>query len=608
MPDTTASTPPPAGADPAPKPARARSLRPLVRLAPFVARYPLAVAVAAVALIVAAGFSLSLPMGLRFVVDGFSKAGFTHIGRAFALLLACVGGLAVFSALRFYCVSWLGERVVADLRRAVFDHITTLSPAFFELTRTGEVLSRLTTDTTVIQGVIGWNVSIALRSTLTVIGGIALLLITNAKLTGIFFVLGPALIVPLMLTGRRLRKLSRDSQDRVADASATAGELIEAMPTVQAYGQEPHERARFGATAERAFAAAKARILTRSLLTMGFILLVFGGGIGVLWLGVQDVLAGRTTNGALVQFILYAAFVGGSAAGLTEVWGELQRASGSAERLFELLSVASEIRAPAAPAPLPASSEVAFESVTFRYPTRPEASALHDLSLRVAPGETVAFVGPSGAGKSTIFRLLLRFYDPQAGALTLGRTDLRALDPAALRTRFALVSQDPVIFSGTIADNIGYGRAGASQREIEEAARAANAHGFVMRLSAGYQAMLGERGITLSGGERQRIALARAFLRDAPILLLDEPTSALDSLAEAEIEEALVRLSHGRTCLIIAHRLATVRRADRILVIEDGRLIGEGTHGELMTGSGLYAKLARLQLMGDAPARANAGE
>lgn len=587
---------------------RPRTLRPLARLVPFVARHPRVLAVAAFALVVAAGFSLALPAGFRLVVDGFSRQGFEHIGRAFALLLACVAGMAVFSALRFYCVSWLGERVVADLRKAVFDHITTLSPAFFELTRTGEVLSRLTTDTTVIQGVIGWNVSIALRSALTVVGGIALLLVTNLKLTLMFFVLGPALVAPLMLTGRRLRRLSRQSQDRVADASATAGELIEAMPTVQAYGQEAHERARFAAAAERAFDAARARIFTRSLLIVGFILLVFGGGIGVFWFGVQDVLAGRTTPGALVQFILYAAFVGGSAAGLSEVWGELQRASGSAERLFELLSVVPEIRAPAAPAPLPKSSAVAFENVTFRYPTRPEASALHDVSFRVDPGETVAFVGPSGAGKSTIFRLLLRFYDPQGGALTIGGTDLRALDPQGLRTRFALVSQDPVIFSGTIADNIAYGRAGAGEREIEEAARAANAHGFISRIAGGYRAMLGERGVTLSGGERQRIALARAFLRNAPILLLDEPTSALDSLAEAEIEEALARLSKGRTCLIIAHRLATVRRADRILVLEGGRIAAEGTHADLVTGGGLYAKLARLQLMGDAPMRASAGE
>jgi ATP-binding cassette subfamily B protein len=575
----------------------ARNLRPLMALLPFVARYRLALAIAGLALIAAAGFSLSLPWGVRLVIDSFSKSQLGHSGNAFLALLGFVAGLAMFSALRFYCVSWLGERVVADLRKAVFDHITTLSPAFFELTRTGEVLSRLTTDTTVIQGVIGWNVSIALRSVLTVIGGIALLLVTNLKLTLGFFVMGPVLIVPLLLTGRRLRKLSRSSQDRVADSSATAGELIEAMGTVQAYGQEANEQRRFGESVERAFAAAKARILTRSLLTMGFVLLVFGGGVGVFWLGVQDVSAGRSSAGALIQFILYAAFVGGSAAGLAEVWGELQRASGSAERLFELLAVEPQIKAPPAPAPLPAATEISFDHVTFRYPTRPEASALIDLSFNVKPGETVAFVGPSGAGKSTIFKLLLRFYDPVEGVVRLGGVDLRALDPAALRSRLALVSQDAVIFSGTIAENIGYGRAGAREPEIEQAARAANAHEFVSRLPQGYQSLLGERGVTLSGGERQRIALARAFLRDAPILLLDEPTSSLDSIAEAEIEEALGRLSQGRTCLIIAHRLSTVRRADRILVLEGGRLAAEGSHGELMTGGGLYAKLARLQFL-----------
>ena len=593
-------SPPPAS----PGAPRAKSLRPLLGLLPFVLNYKRMLLIAAFALVFAAASSLSVPWGFRLVTDAINLQHAGQLARAFLTILGCVAAMAVFSALRFYCVSWLGERVVADLRKAVFDHVTTLSPAFFELTRTGEVLSRLTTDTTVIQGVIGWNVSIALRSVLTVIGGIALLLVINLKLTLMFFVLGPALIVPIMLTGRRVRKLSRSSQDSIADASATAGELLEAMPTVQAYNQEAHERGRFAQSVERAFLVAKARILTRSFLTMAAIILLFGGGMGVFWIGAQDVLAGHTTAGALVQFILYAAFVGGSAAGLAEVWGELQRASGSAERLFELLAVKPEIAAPPIPAPLPASSELAFDHVRFVYPTRPDASALMDLSFCVQPGETVAFVGPSGAGKSTIFRLLLRFYDPADGAITLGGTDVRALDPAALRSRIALVSQDPVILSGTVAENIGYGRAGASEAEIEAAARAANAHDFITALPQGYQSTLGERGLTLSGGERQRIALARAFLRDAPILLLDEPTSSLDSLAEAQIEEALGRLSRGRTCLIIAHRLSTVRRADRILVLEGGQLAGEGTHGQLMTQSGLYAKLARLQLLDDERVRA----
>jgi ATP-binding cassette subfamily B protein len=580
-------------------------------------------ALAGIALVLAATATLSVPWGFRLVTDAINPGHGGRLRESFLAVLGCVGAMAVFSASRFYCVSWLGERIVADLRKAVFDHITTLSPAFFELTKTGEVLSRLTTDTTVIQGVIGWNVSIALRSALIVVGGIVLLLIINPKLTLMFFVLGPALIVPILVTGRRVRRLSRSSQDRIADASAAAGELIEAMPTVQAYNQEASERSRFAQAVERAFAVAKSRILVRSLLTAAAVILLFGGGVGVLWLGAQDVLAGRTSSGALVQFILYAVVVGGSAAGLAEVWGELQRASGSAERLFELLAVEPQIKAPPVPAPLPRSSEISFEHVTFRYPTRPEASALIDLSLTVKPGETVAFVGPSGAGKSTIFKLLLRFYDPAEGAVMLGGTDLRALDPMALRSRLALVSQDPVIFSGTILENIGYGRAGggaaneltgrsapgASAAEIEAAARAANAHDFVSRLPRGYQSLLGERGVTLSGGERQRIALARAFLRDAPILLLDEPTSSLDSIAEAEIAEALGRLSLGRTCLIIAHRLATVRRADRILVLEGGRVVGEGSHAELMTQSGLYAKLARLQLLGDeVRAKAYVGE
>jgi ATP-binding cassette subfamily B protein len=599
-PDTASPSP----TEPAAAAPPARTLRPLLGLLPFVARYKAMLAVAALALILAAASTLSVPWGFRLVTDAINPGHAGRLRESFLAVLGCVAAMAVFSALRFYCVSWLGERIVADLRKAVFDHITTLSPAFFELTKTGEVLSRLTTDTTVIQGVIGWNVSIALRSALIVVGGIVLLLIINLKLTLMFFVLGPALIVPILLTGRRVRKLSRSSQDRIADASAAAGELIEAMPTVQAYNQETHERSRFAQAVERAFAVAKSRILVRSLLTAAAVILLFGGGVGVLWLGAQDVLTGRTSSGALVQFILYAVVVGGSAAGLAEVWGELQRASGSAERLFELLAVEPQITAPPKPLPLPPTSDIAFEHVTFRYPTRPEASALVDFTFRARRGETVAFVGPSGAGKSTIFKLLLRFYDPGEGAVKLGGTDLRSLDPKSLRSRLALVSQDPVIFSGTIAENIGYGRAGASEAEIEQAAHAANAHDFIARLPKGYQSLLGERGVTLSGGERQRIALARAFLRDAPILLLDEPTSSLDSIAEREIEEALGRLASGRTCLIIAHRLATVRRADRILVLEGGRLAGEGSHAELMTQSGLYAKLARLQLMDDERVRA----
>ncbi len=577
--------------------AKAKAVGPLRALAPFLAPYRLLVWGALLALVVTAMLSLALPLAVRRVVDGFAVEDLALMDAYFGAAIGIAALLALGTALRFYLVTRLGERVVFDIRKAVYDKVIGMSPGFYERIMTGEVLSRLTTDTTVVLSVIGSSVSIALRNILTLVGGLGLLMWTSPKLTGLVLVGVPLVIVPILALGRRLRALSRESQDRIAEGSAQASETLLAAQTVQAYTHEAASRARYGAIAEAGFDTARRRILARSVLTAIVIFLVFASVVGVLWMGARDVRAGEMTPGQLVQFVIYAVMVAGSAAALSEIWSELLRAAGATERLVELLGAVDTITDPARPVALPARvrGEIGFEGVTFRYPARPETAALADVSFTVRPGETVALVGPSGAGKTTIFQLLMRFFDPDAGRLTLDGIDLRALARSDLRGQLALVPQEPVIFAATARENIRFGRPGASDAEIEAAARAAAAHDFLEKLPQGYDTYVGERGVMLSGGQRQRIAIARAILRDAPVLLLDEATSALDAESERAVQAAVERLAEGRTTLIIAHRLATVKRADRILVFEDGRIVAEGTHGALVAEGGLYARLARLQ-------------
>ena len=583
--------------DPTAERGKSRRLGILVRLGPWLAPYK-AMAWGAVAmLLVTTVLNLTLPIAAGRVVDGFSAERVELMDWYFLSALGIAAALAVATAVRFYLVTRLGERVVADIRREVYDKVVAMSPAFYERLLTGEVLSRLNTDTTLLLSVVSSSISIALRSSLQLAGGMAMMLVTSARLSGFAFLIVPLVIGPIIVFGRKVRKLSRESQDRLADSSAQASETLLAAQTVQAYTAEDAARARYGGLIERAFDAARRRIVARSYLTVVLIFLVFGGIVGVLWIGARDLRAGEMTPGELVQFLIYAVVVAGAVASLTEVWGEVQRAAGATERLIELLETEDEIEPPAAPVPPaePARGEVAFEGVSFRYPARPERLALDDVSFRVAPGETVALVGPSGAGKSTVFQLLLRFYDPEAGRVSLDGVDVAEMAPEALRDRFAVVAQDPAIFADTVAGNIRFGRPEATDAEVEAAARAAAAHDFVADLPQGYDSYVGERGVMLSGGQKQRLAIARAILRDAPVLLLDEATSALDAESERAVQEALGRLSEGRTTLVIAHRLATVKRADRILVMEGGRVAAEGTHESLSAEDGLYARLARLQ-------------
>jgi len=565
-------------------------------LLPFLAPYRALVAGALAALVVTASISLILPLAVRRVVDGFN-AGAGLLDQYFGAALGIAGALALGTGLRYYLVSRLGERVVADIRRAVFDRVIGLSPAFFEKVMTGEVLSRITTDTTVILSVIGSSISIALRNALLLSGGLALMLLTSAKLTGLVLLIVPAVVVPIIVLGRRLRGLSRENQDWIAASSGNASEALLAVQTVQAYTHEGPSRAEFGAVTERSFEAARKRIGTRAVMTVIVIFLVFAGIVGVLWIGARDVREGAMTVGQLVQFVIYAVMVAGAVGALAEIWGELQRAAGATERLSELLSAEDAVQDPAHlhPLPRPVKGEIGFEGVTFRYPARPETSALDGIDLAVRPGETVALVGPSGAGKTTVIQLLQRFYDPQAGRVTIDGIDLRDMARADFRQAIALVPQDPVIFAASARDNIRFGRPDATDAEVEAAAKAAAAHDFLTALPQGYDTWVGERGVMLSGGQKQRIAIARAILRDAPILLLDEATSALDAESERAVQAAVDRLARGRTTLIVAHRLATVKRADRIVVFDAGRIMAIGTHDALVAEGGLYARLARLQ-------------
>lgn len=582
---------------------RRASLHPLLALKPYLARHKGMIGAALVALLVSAAATLAVPLAVRRMIDlGFTGIEPDLVDKYFATLIVVGLVLALASAARFYCVNWLGERVVADIRADVFKHLTGLSPAFYEAAHSGEVMSRLTADTTQVKAAASTVISQALRNFVVLVGAMVMMIVTSPRLSLLVLVAIPIIVLPLVAYGRAVRARSRQAQDQLAHASAYASEALSQVRTLQAFTHEGAASARFASAVERSFAAAKSRNKARAGLTALTIFLVFASVVGVLWYGAQDVLAGTITGGRLGQFVLYALLAAAGIGELSEVWGEVSQAAGAMERLGELLAVEPQIKSPAQPVPLPQppKGEIAFDDVTFSYPLRPKTSALDGVTFYVATGERVAIVGPSGAGKTTIFSLLLRFYDVSAGHVRVDGVPVDQADLALLRSRFAIVPQETELFADTVAANIAYGVDEASAEEIEAAARAAFAHDFIAALPAGYATMVGERGVTLSGGQRQRIAIARAVLRNAPILLLDEATSALDSESETLVQRALDSIMDGRTTLVIAHRLSTVTRADRILVLDQGRLVEEGTHQTLIARGGIYARLADLQFAPDA--------
>ena len=576
-------------------------MAPLRGMLPFLAPYRWRIAAGLAALVLSSTATLVLPFFVRGLIDhNFSAQEAADVSRYFLGFIAAAAVLGASSATRFYFVTWIGERVTADIRAAVFGNVMGLTPAFFEVTRTGEVLSRLTADTTLVQTVVGSSASLALRNLVTLIGGLILMFVTSLKLA--LLIVGAVVLImaPLIFFGRWVRTLSRKSQDRIADTSAHASETLNAVQTVQAFTRENHEQKAFSGAVEASFDIAIVRTRARAIMTAVVIFSMFTSLAAILWVGAQDIIAHKMTGGQLVQFIIFGILVASGVGALSETWGDLQRAAGAFERLIELLHTKPAIPAPASPAllPKPARGAVEFRNVSFHYPTRPDTAALRDFSLNVKPGEAVALVGPSGAGKSTVFQLLLRFYAAQSGSVRFDGVDVAALDPAQLRRNIAFVAQDNVIFSGSIADNIRYGREGASDSDVRRAAEAAAAMEFIADLPQGVETRVGERGATLSGGQRQRLAIARAILRNAPLLLLDEATSALDASNEQLVQIALENLMQGRTTLVIAHRLATIQKLERIVVMDQGKVVAEGSHGELVRQGGLYARLASLQFAG----------